>query len=62
MVLMLGLTSCVTREIEYCPPVFLEPNIETLNEVESIKQTKPNLFRYVDKVLVRELEMLKNCP
>ena len=56
---LLSLGSC-SRISGSCPPVII-PSEEALHEVESVIDTKPALYDYVDAVGVREEFIAAGC-
>jgi hypothetical protein len=59
-VCLVGVTSCVNEKIINCP-LTIEPSNQVLDDTESIKQSFPALYTWIDKILVREAYFDNQC-
>ena len=61
MVLQL-FVGCANKSIivSNCPPVII-PSTQAIADVISIKDTKPELYHYIDKIGIRERFIYQGC-
>jgi hypothetical protein len=57
---LVSLGSCNKINVISCPPVII-PSEQALHDIESVRDTKPALYDYVDAVGVREEFIANRC-